>query len=85
MSSLSNEYYKRKLRQLVIDSRLFRQNFDDTFTSKDDDRISLRFERWFVVISNDKQVAYTCGNTFDYLLDTLDREILNTEERLDEI
>lgn len=83
-SNISNEYYKRKLIQAVKDSRLYSQNFDETFTALDNKNIYLKFERWFVIISDKRQVAYTCGNSFDDLLTALDREINFVEDGYDE-
>ena len=82
-SSLSNEYYKRKLRDVIKQSKLYVENFDGTFTNLDDRRITIKMDQQFLTISNIRQIAYVCGDTFEYLLNAVDQEISRIEDYLD--
>ena len=82
-SNLSNEYYKRKLRDLIKVSGLYTERFDGAFINLEDKRIILNLKDWFVAVSDIRQVSYTCGSSFDYLLDVLDREVDLVQEFFD--
>ena len=82
-SNLSNEYYKRKLINVVKESRLYTERFDGVFVSLSNKKITLEFKDWFVDISGKKQLEYTSAINFDYLLSTLDSyiELIEGESR----
>ena len=82
MSSLSNEYRKRKLRQVIKDSCLYNKNFDETFTLMKDQRIKLDLDDFSIYINDNRSVAYIVGNNFEYMLHTLDQEIEYTLKEL---